>query len=78
MQEKNIYKPLKFKLDKVETESTLIKTFFMTPDEPFEFVTGQFVEVTIDGVGEAPYTPSSSAWEKDKPGDLAPLPFFCF
>ena len=66
MQEKNIYKPLKFKLDKVETESTLIKTFFMTPDEPFEFVTGQFVEVTIDGVGEAPYTPSSSAWEKDK------------
>ena len=38
----------------------------MTPDEPFEFTTGQFVEVTIDGVGEAPYTPSSSAWVKDK------------
>lgn len=66
MQEKNIYKPLKFKLDKVVTESPLIKTFFMTPDKPFDFKTGQFVEVTIDGVGEAPYTPSSSACEKDK------------
>jgi NAD(P)H-flavin reductase len=66
MSEKNIYKPLKFKLDKVVTESSLIKTFFMTPEVDFEFKAGQFVEVTIDGVGEAPYTPSSSAWVKDK------------
>jgi NAD(P)H-flavin reductase len=66
MQEKNIYKPLKFKLDKIVEESPLIKTFFLTPEEPFEFATGQFVEVTIDGIGEAPYTPSSSAWVKDK------------
>jgi NAD(P)H-flavin reductase len=66
MQEKNIYKPLKFKLDKVEIESPLIKTFFMTPEQPFDFQAGQFVEITIDGVGEAPYTPSSSAWIKDK------------
>jgi len=64
--QKNIYKPLKFKLDKVETESTLIKTFFLTPEKDFEFKAGQFIEVTIDGVGEAPYTPSSSAWIKDK------------
>ena len=63
---KNIYKPLKFKLDKVVTESTLIKTFFLSPEEDFEFKTGQFVEVTIDGVGEAPYTPSSSPYVKDK------------
>ncbi|MDO9577293.1 MAG: FAD/NAD(P)-binding protein [Candidatus Cloacimonadales bacterium] len=66
MQGKNIYKPLLFKLNKVETESPLIKTFFMTPEIPFDFKTGQFVEVTVDGVGEAPYTPSSSAWVKDK------------
>ena len=66
MQDKNIYKPIKFKLNKVEEESSLIKTFFMTPDKPFEFAAGQFVEVTIDGIGEAPYTPSSSAWIKDK------------
>lgn len=66
MQEKNIYQPLLFKLNKVVEESPLIKTFFLTPDKPFEFVTGQFVEVTIDGLGEAPYTPSSSAWIKDR------------
>jgi NAD(P)H-flavin reductase len=66
MSEKNIYKPQKFKLDKVVTESPLIKTFFMTPKHDFEFEAGQFVEVTIDGIGEAPYTPSSSAWVKDK------------
>jgi NAD(P)H-flavin reductase len=63
---KNIYKPLKFKLDKVDVETPLIKTFFLTPEEDFEFKTGQFVEVTIDGVGEAPYTPSSSPYVKDK------------
>lgn len=66
MQEKNIYKPLKFKLNKVVEESPLIKTFFLTPEQDFTFKTGQFVEVTIDGIGEAPYTPSSSAWVKDK------------
>jgi len=64
--EKNIYKPLPFKLDKIVDESPLIKTFFLTPEEDFEFKTGQFVEVTIDGIGEAPYTPSSSAFLKDK------------
>ncbi|MCF7920544.1 MAG: FAD/NAD(P)-binding protein [Candidatus Cloacimonetes bacterium] len=66
MHEKNIYKPIPFKLDKVETESPLIKTFFLTPEEDFHFKTGQFVEVTIDGIGEAPYTPSSSATVTDK------------
>ncbi len=63
---KNIYKPLKYKLDKVEEETPLIKTFFISSDQEFEFKTGQFVEVTIDGIGEAPYTPSSSPYIKDK------------
>ncbi|MBN1949383.1 MAG: FAD/NAD(P)-binding protein [Candidatus Cloacimonetes bacterium] len=66
MTDKNIYKPLKFRLDRVVTESPLIKTFFMTPERDFEFKAGQFVEITLDGLGEAPYTPSSSAWVKDK------------
>lgn len=64
--ERNIYEPLKFRLDKIVDESPLIKTFFLTPEKDFEFKTGQFVEVTIDGIGEAPYTPSSSAYIKDK------------
>ncbi len=62
----NIYKPILFKLDRVETESPLIKTFFLHPEEDFCFKTGQFVEVTIDGIGEAPYTPSSSATVSDR------------
>ena len=66
MQGKNIYKPILFKLDKVETESSLIKTFFIHPESDFHFKTGQFVEVTIEGVGEAPYTPSSSATISDR------------
>jgi len=66
MTDKNIYKPVKFHLDKVIDESPTIKTFFLTPEQDFEFKTGQFVEVTIDGIGEAPYTPSSSAFIKDK------------
>jgi NAD(P)H-flavin reductase len=66
MAKKNIYKPIKFKLNNVVSETPLIKTFFLSADEDFEFKTGQFVEVTIDGIGEAPYTPSSSAYVKDK------------
>ena len=62
----NIYKPIRFKLNEVKTETPLIKTFFLSADEDFDFKTGQFVEVTIDGIGEAPYTPSSSPYVKDK------------
>jgi NAD(P)H-flavin reductase len=56
----NIYKPLRAQLTKVIDESSLIKTFVMVPEENFAFKTGQFIEVTVDGVGEAPFTPSSS------------------
>lgn len=63
MQEKNIYKPLKAKLTKVIDESPMIKTFVLVPDEEFSFKTGQFIEVTVENVGEAPFTPSSSPLE---------------
>ena len=66
MQGKNIYKPILFKLDEIETESSLIKTFFLHPESDFHFKAGQFVEVTIEGIGEAPYTPSSSATVSDR------------
>jgi NAD(P)H-flavin reductase len=56
----NIYKPLRAQLTKVIDESPLIKTFVLIPEENFAFKTGQFIEVTVDGVGEAPFTPSSS------------------
>lgn len=62
----NIYKPLPAKLEKVITESPLIKTFILSPKEEFSFKTGQFIELTLDGIGEAPFTPSSSPFVKDR------------
>ena len=57
---RNIYKPVRARLIKVINESPLIKTFVMVPEESFSFKTGQFIELTVDGIGEAPFTPSSS------------------
>jgi len=57
---KNIYKPIKAKLTEVIAESPLIKTFVLVPEEEFSFGTGQFIELSVDGIGEAPFTPSSS------------------
>ena len=62
----NIYKPLRAQLTKVIEESPLIKTFVLIPEENFAFKTGQFIEVTVDGVGEAPFTPSSSPLVTDQ------------
>jgi NAD(P)H-flavin reductase len=64
--DKNIYKPLKAKLTEVIDESPLIKTFVLVPEEDFAFKTGQFIELSVDGIGEAPFTPSSSPVITDK------------
>ncbi len=63
---KNIYKPLIAKLTDVIEESPLIKTFVLVPEEEFSFETGQFIELSVDGIGEAPFTPSSSPYIKEK------------
>lgn len=63
---KNIYKPLKAKLTQVIEESPLIKTFVLIPEKEFAFKTGQFIELSVDGIGEAPFTPSSSPLISDK------------
>lgn len=63
---KNIYKPIKAELTEVIDESPLIKTFVLIPEEEFSFGTGQFIEVSVDGIGEAPFTPSSSPLLTDK------------
>jgi NAD(P)H-flavin reductase len=60
LNDKNIYKPIRAKLTNVIDESHIIKTFVLVPEEPFSFNTGQFIELTVDGIGEAPFTPSSS------------------
>jgi len=56
---RNPYSPIETEVLDVITETSLIKTFQLKPKEPIVFAAGQFVELTIPGVGEAPFTPSS-------------------
>lgn len=64
--DKNIYSPIKAKLVDVIEESPMIKTFVLTPEEEFSFGTGQFIELSVDNIGEAPFTPSSSPLVREK------------
>ena len=59
MPEPNPYRPLGARVLDVITETPTIKTIRFRPEEPIAFRTGQFVELTIPGLGEAPFTPSS-------------------
>jgi NAD(P)H-flavin reductase len=63
---KNIYKPIEATLEDIIVESSNIKTFVLRPKEPFEFKAGQFIELTLPGIGEAPFTPSSDPNIKEK------------
>jgi len=55
----NPYRPIEAEVIEVITETPSIKTIRIEPKEPITFKTGQFVELTVPGVGEAPFTPSS-------------------
>jgi NAD(P)H-flavin reductase len=61
----NPYKPIEAKIVKVIEETPLIKTFVLEPKERIPFKAGQFMHVTVPGVGEAPFTPSSSPYVED-------------
>ncbi|MBM3249695.1 MAG: oxidoreductase [Candidatus Omnitrophica bacterium] len=56
---KNIYRPFEAVVEDIISETPTIKTFVFRPKEPFSFRTGQFIELTVPGIGEAPFTPSS-------------------
>lgn len=56
---KNIYRPIEAVLEDSIEETPRIKTFVLRPKEPFAFKAGQFIEMTLPGIGEAPFTPSS-------------------
>lgn len=62
----NIYRPVRATLEEVIEESPLIKTFVLVPEKEFIFRTGQFIELSVEGVGEAPFTPSSSPLITDR------------
>jgi len=63
---KNPYQSLPAKVEKVITETSNIKTFILKPEREFAFKTGQFIELSLPGVGEAPFTPSSNPSAKER------------
>ncbi|MBU1862860.1 MAG: FAD/NAD(P)-binding protein [Candidatus Omnitrophica bacterium] len=61
----NPYRPIETTVIDVVTESPTIKTIRLKPSEQITFETGQFIALTIPGIGEAPFTPSSRPSVKD-------------
>ena len=61
--EANPYAPQVARLSRVVEETPTIKTFCFDLDEPLEFRAGQFVQLGVPGLGEGPFTPSSSPLE---------------
>jgi len=61
----DIYTPRKATITKIVDETANIKTFTFKPSDDFSFATGQFIELTYPGIGEAPFTPSSDPNKKD-------------
>jgi sulfite reductase subunit B len=62
----NPYLPIKTEILDVIDESPTIKTFCLKPETPLRFKAGQFIEMGVPGKGEAPFTPSSSPYAKDR------------
>ena len=62
----NLYQPINSEITEIIDESPTIKSFVVVPEKDFKFETGQFVELTLPGIGEAPFTPSSSPAVTDK------------
>lgn len=50
---------------KVVDETQNIKTFTLRPKTGIGFRAGQFMDVSLPGIGEAPFTPSSNHYVKD-------------
>ncbi len=66
MHKENPYSPIKTEVLDVITETPTIKTLRLKPEIPITFKTGQFIELTVPGVGEAPFTPSSQPAVKEE------------
>jgi NAD(P)H-flavin reductase len=62
----NVYVPVMAELVEVIQETPTIRTLVVAPRETIAFRAGQFVQLGIPGVGEAPFTPSSSPLRKEK------------
>ena len=62
---KNLYRPIESVIEEIKPETPNITTYRFRPKEPITFEAGQFVELTVPGVGEAPFTPSSNPNVRD-------------
>lgn len=60
----NPYEPRQASVKEVIVETPTIRTFILDPKPVLSFRAGQFIELTVPGVGEAPFTPSSSPYEE--------------
>ncbi len=60
----NIYYPREATVKDIKEETPTIKTYALKLNKKLTFKAGQFMQLTVPGVGEAPFTPSSS------PGDV--------
>jgi len=61
----NPYEVIPARVEETIPESPLIMTLRLRPERPLPFRTGQFIELSLPGVGEAPFTPSSSQFVTD-------------
>ncbi len=62
----NPYLPIQAELTEVIAETPTIKTLCLKPEKPVPFKAGQFMQVTVPGLGEAPFTPSSDPAVADR------------
>lgn len=60
MSDVNPYMPLNGTVERVIVDTPTIKTLVVRPEKEIPFRTGQFMQLTMPGLGEAPFTPSSS------------------
>ncbi len=58
--------PIPSLLEDVIVETPTIRTFVFRPAEPIPFRAGQFVQLEVPGLGEAPFTPSSSPRDSER------------
>lgn len=61
----NPYQPIPATILKTTDETPNIRTFVLKPEREIPFLAGQFVELTVPGFGEAPFTPSSSHFRRE-------------
>jgi NAD(P)H-flavin reductase len=56
---KNEYQTINARIENIVSETANIKTFTLRPEVSIGFLAGQFMQVTVPGIGECPFTPSS-------------------